>query len=69
MHSFGMIKDYCSINNIYITGGIINAIGNVGVSCFLLISGYFGIKLKAIPYIHYNIIYGSVKYYLPFFRL
>ena len=60
MHSFGMIKDYCSINNIYITGGIINAIGNVGVSCFLLISGYFGIKLKADKFIY--LIYITTLY-------
>lgn len=60
MHSFGMIKDYCSIINIYITGGIINAIGNVGVSCFLLISGYFGIKLKGEKFIY--LIYITTLY-------
>lgn len=27
-------------------GIFINSIGNIGVSCFILISGYFGVKLK-----------------------
>lgn len=52
MHSFGMVKDDCSTDNVYLTGGIINAIGNVGVSCFLLISGYFGVKFKVDKFIY-----------------
>lgn len=31
---------------------IINAIGNTGVSCFILISGYFGIKCKSDKFLH-----------------
>lgn len=31
---------------------IINSIGNVGVSCFILISGYFGVKLKSDKFLH-----------------
>ena len=32
-------------------GHFINAIGNIGVSCFILISGYFGIKFNAYRFI------------------
>lgn len=46
MHCYAMGKsNSMSLPNCYL-GHLINAIGNTGVSCFVLISGYFGIRFK-----------------------
>lgn len=39
-------KAEISIGNLFFVQ-LINAIGNIGVTCFVLISGYFGLKFKA----------------------
>ena len=44
MHAAGSYQD----NNISAWGDIaISVVGNIGVSCFILISGYYGIRLQA----------------------
>ncbi len=46
MHTFGQFLSTCTgINLGY--GVLINSIFNMGVSCFMLISGYFGVKFSA----------------------
>ena len=46
MHTFGQLLNTCNgINLIY--GVLINSIFNMGVSCFMLISGYFGVRFSA----------------------
>lgn len=45
MHTFGQFLNTCTgINLAY--GVFINSIFNMGVSCFMLISGYFGVKFS-----------------------
>lgn len=47
MHVYSpMYKVEMSSGNQFL-GQLINAIGNIGVTCFVLISGYFGLKFKA----------------------
>ena len=46
MHSISQVQvSELSTFNVYLSH-IVSSIGNIGVSCFLLISGYFGIKFK-----------------------
>lgn len=46
MHSMALVETskLSSLNNVL--SHIVSAVGNVEVSCFVLISGYFGIKFK-----------------------
>ncbi len=60
MHSFAMVNAKESSCNLEIIGGVISALGNVGVTCFLLISGYFGIKYNPFKLIH--LIYLTTLY-------
>lgn len=47
MHVYSQVpKAEMNSSNLFL-GQLINAIGNIGVSCFVLISGYFGLKFKA----------------------
>lgn len=46
MHSISQVQvSELSTFNVYLSH-IVSSIGNIGVSCFILISGYFGIKFK-----------------------
>lgn len=45
-------KTEMSTGNLFICQ-LINAIGNIGVTCFVLISGYFGIKFKIYRFIQF----------------
>jgi len=48
--SMGKSIEFGSFN--YYAVGFISSIGNIGVSCFVLISGFFGVKSKADKIIH-----------------
>ena len=51
MHSISQVQvSELSTFNLYLSH-IVSSIGNIGVSCFLLISGYFGIKFKLARFI------------------
>lgn len=45
MHSYAQTNCKENLFNIFV-GYVISAIGNIGVSCFVLLSGYFGVKFK-----------------------
>lgn len=45
MHSYSQANCKENTFNIFV-GYVISAIGNLGVSCFVLLSGYFGLKFK-----------------------
>lgn len=46
MHSLSQVQvSELSTFNVYLSH-VVSSIGNIGVSCFVLISGYFGIKFK-----------------------
>lgn len=49
-------------------GVIINVVGNTGVTCFVLISGYFGVKYTAKRFIHlvYMVTFYSVLLYFTY---
>ena len=47
MHIYSQVPKEDMIFGNLILGHLINAIGNIGVTCFVLISGYFGIKFKS----------------------
>ena len=45
MHSYAQANCKENLFNLFV-GYVISAIGNIGVSCFVLLSGYFGVKFK-----------------------
>lgn len=62
MHTYGMANPKeLSVTNELI-GRLINAVGNTGVTCFILISGYFGIRFNASKFVH--LIYLATLYTL-----
>lgn len=50
LHAFGFM-DYTSLPANRLLGHVINAVGNTGVSLFILISGYFGISFKPFRFV------------------
>lgn len=60
MHCYGRVpvNDMNTVN--YSLGFAINAVGNVGVSIFVLISGYFGVKFKGDRF--FQLIYLTIAY-------
>lgn len=66
MHSFGeFIKTATGVNMVY--GNIINTVFNMGVSLFMLISGYFGVKTdweKVIRFEIIAIVYSLLGYFV-----
>lgn len=60
MHCYGRVpvSDMNTVN--YSLGFAINAVGNVGVSIFVLISGYFGVKFKGDRF--FQLIYLTIAY-------
>lgn len=60
MHTSSM-ADYIGFNELNsFLRRFISSIGNIGVSCFVLISGYFGVKFKLNKFIH--IVYLTTLY-------
>lgn len=46
MHSMSQVNtSELSTANVYLSH-VVSSVGNIGVSCFLLISGYFGVRFK-----------------------
>ena len=48
MHSYAQANCKENLFNLFV-GYVISAIGNIGVSCFVLLSGYFGVKFRHCP--------------------
>lgn len=64
MHTRGSKGTELEMNRLI--GPIVNAIGNIGVTCFILISGYFGVKMKPYKFIeicYLTTIYALVVYF------
>ena len=70
MHMFGIVfhDENISVFNLWVTI-FINALFNVGVSCFALISGYFGLKLEFrrtaqiwASIVFFSVISGCIKF-------
>lgn len=68
MHVYSLI-DYSSASGINsLIGGGINSLGNIGVSCFVLISGYFGVKFKLHKFIYLVILTTVYSVVVSLFR-
>lgn len=69
MHISSLLNyEEASTMNRFIRVGI-NSIGNIGVSCFILISGYFGIKCRMEKFIYLVLsatLYGTIVAYLNY---
>ena len=62
MHTYGMVdRDSVNGSNAFI-GTIINSVGNIGVTCFVLISGYFGVSFSRAKFV--RLIYLTTLYAL-----
>lgn len=55
MHSYAQANCKENLFNLFV-GYVISAIGNIGVSCFVLLSGYFGVKFNYY-FLHCNFFY------------
>ena len=51
MHVYSQVSKAEMTAGNHLLGLLINGIGNIGVTCFVLLSGYFGIKFKAYRFI------------------
>ena len=60
MHTRGPKGSELEMNRLI--GPIVNAIGNIGVTCFIMISGFFGVRMK--PYKFIEICYLTTLYAL-----
>lgn len=68
MHSMALVETskLSSLNNVL--SHIVSAVGNVGVSCFVLISGYFGIKFKMYRFVQLVILTTFYTVLVHFFH-
>ena len=66
MHTYSQAQNNDMTSGNYYLGVLINSIGNIGVSCFILISGYFGINFKKFKFIQLIILttFYSIVLYL-----
>ncbi len=46
IHANMYLGNFCSGSTQYVFNGIINGVCNIGVSCFILISGYYGVRFS-----------------------
>lgn len=46
IHANMYLGHFCEGKNWLLTNGVVNGICNIGVTCFILISGYFGLKFS-----------------------
>lgn len=66
MHVFSQAQDGNMNSGNYYLGVVINSISNIGVSCFILISGYFGIDFKKFKFVQLIILTTFYSIFLYF---